>query len=146
MSAGSRRRATFLKAAKDDVGRLVEDDLALAKLALRKIRDLEAGAVEGDPLEAMAKSGDLGDCRKLRFGPGAPPSHRIVYRVLDGEIREIEIVEIVAVEARSELYAYLLAAVRLGRLPVETKPEFNRVHQQVIAGRAAKRKRQAPRP
>jgi hypothetical protein len=38
------------------------------------------------------------------------------------------------------MYAYLLASVRLGRLSPETAPEFNRVHQQVIARRAAKRK------
>ncbi len=81
----------------------------------------------------MAKTGDLSDCRKLYFGLGNPPSHRIVYRVLD---ETIEIIEIVAVEARADMYVYLLAALRLGRLPAETKPQLNRVHQQIIAKRA----------
>lgn len=146
MSAARRREVTFLKAAKDDVGRLNSDDPALAKTALLKVRDLEVGRVEGAPLEAMARSGDLGDCRKLYFGPGNPPSHRIVYRNVDDEgSNKIEVVEMVAVEARSDLYVYLLAAVRLGRLPTETKPHFNRVHQKVIATRAARVKRQSPR-
>jgi hypothetical protein len=132
------RQAKFLKAASDDVGRLGEDDPELAVLALRKVRELEARVLEGVPLEAMAVTGDLGDCRKLYFGPGNPPSHRIVYRDL-GEDDGIEIVEIVAVEAREQLYAYLLAAKRLGRLPDDTEPRFRRQHQEVIQGRAKRR-------
>lgn len=139
---GGRRHATFLKAAKDDVGRLAEDDPVLATYALLKVRDLEDGRVEGVPLADMAKSGDLHDCRKLYFGIGNPPSHRIVYRDVDDGTTQIEIIEIIAIEERAEMYAYLLAAVRLGRLPTETRPEFNRVHQKVIAKRAARRNRQ----
>ena len=138
---GVRRRAVFLSAAKGDVGRLAEEDPAVARLALRTIRDLEVGSIEGRPLQALAKSGDLSDCRKVYFGAGSPPSHRIVYRVDDEDIGTVEILEVVAVEARSELYVYLLAAARLGRLPMETKPEFDRLHHKVIALRAAKRKR-----
>jgi hypothetical protein len=89
----------------------------------------------------MTKSGDLVDCRKLYFGPGSPPSHRIVYRVVDENPSAIEIVEIVAVEERSQMCVDLLAAVRLGRIPTETKPEFSRVRQRVIAARAERRKR-----
>lgn len=139
--SGSRRvrRATFLAAAKADVGRLAEDDPHLATLALRKVRELEGGVVEGVPLQEMAATGDLGDCRKLYFGPGNPPSHRIVYRDL-GESGGVEIVEVVAVEAREELYSYLLASSRLGRLPIESKLRFNRVHQQAIQRRAARRR------
>ena len=125
------REAKFLDAASDDVGRLAEDDKDLATLALRKVRELEARTVEGVPLEEMAVTGDLGDCRKLYFGPGNPPSHRIVYREL-GEEEGIEIVEVVAVEAREQLYAYLLAAKRLGRLPVESEPRFLRQHHEVV--------------
>ena len=135
-----RRIATFLPAAKADVGRLHDDDPDVARLALLKIRDLEARLVDGVTLEEMAKTGDLGDCRKLYFGPGKPPSHRIVYRHVDGDPTAIEIVEVIAIESRSDMYVYLLAALRLGRLPAETKPHFNRVHQGVIAGRSAKRK------
>lgn len=130
------REAHFLAAAKEDIGRLRNDDVGLANLALGTIRALERREVDGVPLEEMATTGDLSDCRKLYFGVGNPPSHRIVYRDLGGE--EVEIVEVVAVEAREELYAYLLAAVRLGRLPDESRPRLNRVHQQVIARRSAK--------
>lgn len=139
MSPPRRRRALFLNAAKADVARLAEDDRRLAQVALQRVRDLELRKVEGVPLTDMALTGDLGDCRKLYFGIGEPPLHRIVYREL-GPSGEIEILEIVAVEARDELYAYLLAAARLGRLPEESRPRFNRLHQQIIRGRAGRRR------
>ena len=139
MSRTKRRQALFLAAAKADVARLAKDDRRLAQLALQRIRDLELRNVEGAALTDMAATGDLGDCRKLYFGFGEPPSHRIVYRDL-GQSGDIEVVEVVAVEAREELYAYLLAAARLGRLPAESKPRFNRLHQQIVQRRAAKRR------
>jgi hypothetical protein len=133
------RQARFLEAAKADVGRLAEDDPRLAVLALRRVRELENRVIDGVPLEEMAATGDLRDCCKLYFGPGDPPSHRIVYRDF-GESGGIEVVEVVAVEARDELYAYLLAASRLGRLPIESKRRFNRLHRQVIQRRASRRR------
>ena len=136
--AAPRRKAVFLAAARADVKRLHGDDEALAVLALTKIRELERGSIAGVPLAEMAATGDLTDCRKVYFGPGNPPSHRIVYRDL-GPAEGIEILEIVAVEAREELYAYLLAAVRLGRLPVESEPNFTRVHQEQITRRTRRR-------
>lgn len=134
---GRRRTAQFLAAARDDIARLALDDPALARLALRKVRDLEAGLIEGIALHDMARTGDLTDCRKLYFGPGAPPSHRIVYRELP---ERVEVVEVVAAEARAERYAYLLAAVRLGRLPHASRDEYHRVHQAVVQRRAALRR------
>ena len=139
-AARRRRRVSFLEAARADVARLAQDDSRLATLALRRIQALEAGLVEGVPLQEMAVTGDLGDCRKLYFGFGDPPSHRIVYRDL-GSSGGLEIVEIVAVEAREELYAYLLAAHRLGRLPSTSKRRFNRFHQQVMGRRAERRRK-----
>lgn len=144
MIAAHRREVTFLKAAKDDVGRLYEDAPDIARHALSKVRDLAAGRVEGQPLQDLAKGGDLGDCHKLYFGLGNPPSHRIVYRHIGRSPQKVEILEIVAIESRTDMYVYLLAAARLGRIPVETKPHFNRLQQEVIASRADKRKR--PRP
>lgn len=88
----------------------------------------------------MAVTGDLADCRKLYFGLGDPPSHRIVFRELDDGM--IEVIEVVAVEAREDMYAYLLASVRLGRLPVESRPRYQRPHQATIGRRVnARRKR-----
>ncbi len=136
----SRRSVRFLRAAEADLARLQTDDPQLPILALRTLRDLEQGLIDGEPLHAMAKTGDLGDCRKLYFGPGAPPTHRIVYRHLDDDPAVIEILEIVAIESRADLYAYLLAAQRLGRLPDDTRPELNRVHQRIIRTRTARRR------
>ena len=138
MSTGKRKRqARFIEAARADIGRLAADDPRLASVALRMVRDLEAGVVDGAPLSAMAATGDLRDCRKLYFGHGNPTSHRIVYRVDEAD-RSVEILEVVAVEERSELYVYLLAAQRLGRLPVESKRRFNRLHQQAILRRSSR--------
>ena len=63
---------------------------------------------------------------------------------MDGDPRKIEVVEIIALESRADMYVYLLTATRLGRLPLETKSHFNRLHQTVIDGRSAKRKLSPP--
>jgi hypothetical protein len=135
----TRRRVVLTEAAKADLKRLQSDNPALPGIALRKLRDLEAGRVEGAPLRKMSATGDLGDCRKLYFGPGDPPSHRIVYR--SGDDGQIEVAEVVAVEARDEMYVYLLASSRLKRLPAETTPRYNRVHQRIVQARSRRRQR-----
>ncbi len=141
MARPRRRTVTLTSAALADLKRLGEDNPDLPGLALAMLKAYEIGRVDAIPLRAMAKTGDLGDCRKIYFGPGAPPSHRIVIRHLDETT--VELVEVVAVEARQDAYAYLLAANRLGRIPRETKPEFDAVHQAVIARRARAKK---PKP
>jgi len=138
MAGGPRRKAVLTSAALADLQRLGDDDPALPKMALDKLRHFEAGTVDAVPFSEMAKTGDLGDCLKIYFGPGKPPSHRIVLLRVDEST--VEVVEVVAVEARQDAYAYLLAASRLGRLPRETKPEFERVHQTVIGRRSRKKK------
>ena len=138
MPRPARRTVTLTSAALADLKRLGSDDANLPRLALAKLRGYEAGRIDAVPLRALAKTGDLGDCRKIYFGPGNPPSHRIVVHHIDETT--VEVVEVVAVEARQDAYAYLLAANRLGRLPRETKPEFERVHQTVIARRSRRKK------
>jgi hypothetical protein len=139
------RRLTVLPAAEADIQRIGQDDPRLALQALARIDLLRAGRLEGKPLRDMASTGDLRDCRKIYFAGtrDEKPTHRLVYRVTghdaDGR-EEIEVVDVVAVEARDEAYVYLLAAKRLGVLPRESEPRFNRLHQQVIAQRAAARK------
>ena len=121
MPSGRGRKAELTSAALADLKRLGEDDPALPRMALGKLRDFEARRIDPIPLGEMAKTGDLGDCFKIYFGPGKPPSHRIVLLQVDEST--VEVVEVVAVEARQEAYAYLLAASRLGRLPRETMRE-----------------------
>jgi hypothetical protein len=133
------RRVTLLAAAKADLERLRHDDPELVPLALRMLRDLEQGAADGQPLDEMAAAGVLRDCRTLYFGRGAPPTHRIVYRVLPDE--RIEVLEVVAVEAREDRYVSLLAAQRLGRLPTASQRRFTRLHQATIARRSQVRVR-----
>ena len=124
--------------AREDVRRLTKLDRRLAVVAATALRNISNGSTVGVPLEKMAKFGDLSDCRKVYFGYGNPPTHRIVYRELDEET--IEIIDVVALESREDAYVYLLAAERLRRLPEETQQEFKSVHQRIIAKRALKKK------
>lgn len=63
-----------------------------------------------------------------------------MYQVLEeASVETIEVVAVIAVENRDDGYVYLLAAKRLGRLPAETEPKLDRVHQQFIAKRGRKR-------
>ena len=89
----------------------------LKEIALQRISDVVNGRLSGARLEDMSRTGDLTDCFKLYFDEtGRPgPAYRVVYRELaEGAV---EVVEVVAVEQREELYVYALAALRLGRLP-----------------------------
>jgi mRNA interferase RelE/StbE len=134
------RKVRFLGAAATDIERLAKDDPVIGRLAALKVHELARGDVVGEPLAEMASTGDLSDCFKLYFGIGSPPSHRIVYiEIADTGPPVWEIVEIVAVEERDDLYAYLLASSRLGRLPPESKPTFNRLHQVRIKRRSRRR-------
>ncbi len=134
-----RRKVELTEAAKGDIVRLHQDDPQLARIALLRLRDLGRGDLTGQPLEEMAVTGDLTDSRKLYFGTGDEPTHRVVYRE-HGPRGGIEVLDVVAVEERDELYAYLLAAVRLGRLPEESRSRLNRVRQRVIQRRAGTRR------
>lgn len=141
MSKSLKRIIEISPEARQDLLRLKATDVALATVAASMLKRLASGNVSGQPLEKMPKFGDLSDCRKVYFGYGNPPTHRIVYRIVD-ETR-IEIFEIIAVESRDDAYVYLLAALRLRRLPAETAQEYQSVQQRMIASRAAKKDKKA---
>ncbi len=132
------RKASWTELAVADLDRLAADNPQLPRLALDAVKRVEQGD-NGEPLEDSARTGDLSDCYKIYFGIGQPASHRLVYRLLPND--KIEIVEVIAVEARDNAYVYLLAAHRLSRLPDETRQIFNRLHQAVIKARAARKTR-----
>lgn len=137
MSRAIKREVRVSSDADKDIERLEKIDRRLSELAYNMLREIAAGTVSGESLEKMPKFGDLSDCRKVYFGYGNPPTHRIVYRIID-ETR-IEIVEVIAIESRDDAYVYLLTALRLQRLPTETHSEYQSVHQRIIATRAKKK-------
>lgn len=137
MSKSSQRKIDISPEARQDLLRLKASDVALATAAASMLKRLASGNVSGQPLEKLPKFGDLSDCRKVYFGYGNPPTHRIVYREIDET--HIEVFEIIAVESRDDAYVYLLAALRLQRLPAVTTQEYQSVHQRMIASRAAKK-------
>ena len=87
----------------------------------------------------MAATGDLSDCRKIYFGHRNQPTHRIVLQQRpDGTL---EVLLVVAAEARADAYVYLLSAERLQRLPQPQQPNLDRLRQERIAQRARRRGR-----
>jgi len=138
VSAPHPRRWRALPAAVADIERLGEDDHRLRLRAVVLLDLVAGGRHRGRPLEDMAFYGDLSDCFKVYFGVDGAATHRIVYRVLDGEL---EVIEVVAVEQREEGYVYLLAAKRTGRITDAAQRSLDRVHQSVIRRRGEQRRR-----
>lgn len=128
------------EAANKDIARLPKDAPGLDVRARALIGLVEDGVVTGDPLKLLSSYGDLSDCRKIYFGvTGGATTHRLVYHVIEeAKTTSLEVVAVVAVEARDDGYVYLLASKRMGRLPPETQPKLDRVHQQHIAKRGKK--------
>ncbi len=139
MAGRAGRRLEYLPAAVADLKRLQQDDPVLAAEAGRILADVAAGRRDGEPLSAMAATGDLSDCRKIYFGHRNQPTHRIVLQQRpDGTL---EVLLVVAVEARADAYVYLLSAERLQRLPQPQQPNLDRLRQERIAQRARRRGR-----
>ena len=133
------RRVEYLPAAVADLKRLQQDDPVRAAEAGRVLADIAAGRRDGEPLSAMAATGDLSDCRKIYFGHRNQPTHRIVLQQRpDGTL---EVLLVVAVEARADAYVYLLSAERLQRLPQPQQPNLDRLRQEHIAQRSRRRGR-----
>ena len=98
----------------DDIRALRRRNEKLARLVIEKLADLRSGRIEGQPLSALAGTGDLSDCRKIYVGlDPIRPTHRIVYRQHDDGA--VEVIEVVAVGEREALIVYLEALKRLGR-------------------------------
>lgn len=91
------------------------------------IADVKADPRLGDWLGYHPDTGDLSDCRKVRFGPheydatGADlgPALRFVYRLRPSNT-DVDRIEIVAVAPRRALLAYHLASQRLAQDPTDT--------------------------
>ena len=80
----------------------------------RLLKALDAGLLAPIPLNDYAKIGDLTDCGKIVVTVDGANEHRIVVRELHGG--GVEIVEVIAIEDRTDDLPYLLAGLRLGRL------------------------------
>lgn len=84
------------------------------------IADLPGEPLLGDWLERHEATGDLSDCRKVKFGPDElaedgtdlGPALRLVYRLVPSN-HEPRMVEVLAVAPRRDLVAYYLASQRL---------------------------------
>ena len=123
---GPYRNVTFLRAAADDLRSLADRRPALALEVFALLKRLDDGRLVPHRLRHFGKTGDLGDCGKVRVVVDGHPEHRIVVRGTEGAF---VVVDVVAVEERADDLAYLLAALRLGRLvdPVRRSDTQRRV-------------------
>lgn len=106
-------RVVFIDAAIDDLRPIAARSPAVVQAIFRILIELDAGRVEPRPLSNRAKTGDLSDCGKIVVAVEGEPEYRIVTRHTE---RGMEVVEVIAVDARVDDAAYLLAGARLGRL------------------------------
>lgn len=107
-------RVRLTELALDDLRGLHQQDPALVVEALRVIKRVDQRQLSTKPLRPFGKTGDLSDCSRAYFGatPDAD-THRIVFRQTGDTI---EILQVVAVDERRGDLAYLVAALRLGRI------------------------------
>lgn len=98
----------------EDLRAIAQRSREVAIEVLRLLKLLDAGRLTPVRLHDYAKTGDLTDCGKIVVEVTGHPEHRIVVRDL-GRGR-FEVSEVIAIEARAEDLAYLLAGLRLGRI------------------------------
>lgn len=125
--SGGLRNVTFLDAAIDDLRRVNERSRAVVLEVFRMLKEVDAGRLRPTRLRDFAKTGDLGDCRKLVVALEGEPEYRIV--VIDRDGKGFTVIEVVAVEQRLDDLAYLLAGLRLGRIadPVRRSDTMRRI-------------------
>ena len=110
---GPYRNVSFLRAAADDIRSLNSRRPDVVREVFVLLKQLSEGRLQPQRLRSFGKTGDLSDCGKIHVVVEGHPEHRIVVRGTEGSF---VVVEIVAVEERADDLAYLLAALRLGRL------------------------------
>lgn len=90
--------------------------LALQQVAVNFIIKLVRGEIRGTRLEDNEFVGNLSDCYKLYFDltPSDGPRYRIIFRYLPIPDKP-EILELIAIGKREDLFVYYEAIKRLGR-------------------------------
>lgn len=121
----------------EDLREIAARSREVAIEVLRLLKLLDGGRLSPVRLNDYAKTGDLSDCGKIVVEVSGHPEHRIIVRDL-GRGR-FEVSEVIAIEARVEDLAYLLAGLRLGRIvdPVRRSDTSRRVDRIRRAARSA---------
>lgn len=96
----------------------------LEVLRLLKLLDLEQ--LSPTPLHDFSKTGDLSDCGKIVVAVEDEPEYRIVVHEVGDRV---DVVDVIAVEDRTQDLPYILAGLRLGRItdPVRRSDAQRRV-------------------
>lgn len=119
-------RVQFLDDAADDVRALAGRSRVVLVEVFRLLTLLDRGQLSPTPLHDFSKTGDLSDCGKLVVAVEGAPEYRIVVREVGGGVH---VVDVVAVEDRTQDLPYILAGLRLGRFtdPVRRSDAQRRV-------------------
>ena len=105
---------SFLDDAVNDLVRLHAARPHAARGVVSVLLRLERGEVSPQRLRSFTKTGDLSDCGKLTVIVEGEPELRVVVRDLGKD--KFEIVEVVTIAERADDIAYLVSALRLGRI------------------------------
>lgn len=120
-------KVQFLDEAVEDARRLAQKSRPVLQEVFRLLKLLDQGELRPEPLRDFTKTGDLSDCGKIVVALAGEPEYRVVVREVSGMY---EVVEVIAIEDRSQDLPYLLAGIRLGRLddPVRRSDAMRRIH------------------
>lgn len=119
-------RVRFLDEAAHDVRALAGRSRLVLLEVFRLLELVDLGQLSPTPLHDFSKTGDLSDCGKIVAAVEGEPEYRIGVREVGGGI---DVVDVVAVEDRTQDLPYILAGLRLGRItdPVRRSDAQRRV-------------------
>lgn len=111
----------------EDMRHLAKRSPKVLREALARLKALDSGTLQPQPLRDFAKTGDLTDCGKIIIALEGEPEYRVVVRSVAGAFH---VSEVVAVEDRMQDLPYLLAGIRLGRIadPIRRSDTQRRIH------------------
>jgi hypothetical protein len=117
--AKSFRRVQFLDEAADDMRALADKSRPVLLEVLRLLKLLDLEQLSPTPLHDFSKTGDLSDCGKIVVAVEDEPEVGA----------RVDVVDVIAVEHRTQDLPYILAGLRLGRItdPVRRSDAQRRV-------------------
>lgn len=120
-------RVQFLDEAVDDMRSLARRSPTVLREVLARLKALDSGTLQPQPLSDFSKTGDLTDCGKIVIALEGEHEYRVVVRSIAGTFH---VSEVVAVEERTQDLPYLLAGIRLGRIddPVRRSDTQRRIY------------------
>jgi hypothetical protein len=124
---GKYEHVQFLDEALEDIRSLARRSPRVLREVFARLKALDSGNLQPQPLSDYLKTGDLTDCGKIVIALEGEPEYRVVVRSIAGTFH---VSEVVAVEDRTQDLPYLLAGIRLGRIddPIRRSDTQRRIY------------------